>query len=85
MREGEEKGGRKRERKRESSLVCLLGRTRTLMTVFNHDYLVKDVSPSSATVRVRASTYGFGEGEDTAIQSIMKKGDGVMEPRAWIN
>lgn len=60
----------------------------TLMTIFNRDHLVKDLSPlqgDTATVRVKASTYGFGEGEDTAIQSIMKKGDGVMEPRARIN
>ena len=26
-----------------------------------------------------------GWGDDTDIQSIMKKGDGVMEPRARIN
>lgn len=33
------------------------------MPMFNRNHLVKDVSPSTATVRSRASTYGFGSGQ----------------------
>lgn len=54
-------GQRKGEgRQRESSLVCFLIRTRTLMTIFNRNHLRKGRISKYSYSAFRASTYGFG-------------------------
>ena len=53
-----------------SKNTVLLDEHPTLMTLCNHNYLFKALSPNIVTMNVRASTYEFGGGHNSVHDTI---------------